>query len=431
MVGRAVTDLQPAQVVPVHTLQRRLQLLARGFAAGAAQGFDQHLGGGKTFEHGRAGAGQPFGAGGVFHFLDYRIRLGLREHLADDDTPGVALQAGHKTRRGVVGQGHKLRGTARRPQRLDGGHRMAAGRDQQHRLRTRLHHLGHDGREIRLGAVEFVDAYGLQLGFLQAFLGPGQAVFTKTVVGVDDGDFGHADAGLVHQGFFGFTLVGGAYVEDVFFHRLVQHHGPGGRGHQRHTVFFEQREDGLGVGGAPVQEQGHDVFLFDQLTGVFSGQRGLEFVVHRDDFDLLATHATFGVDTVQVQHGPGRGLLDPRRHGPGKTAGLADQNLCLCRLAGGDHQHREGHRMCCLHFALEEWRNSSHSATAYKLTQQGFYLFGSFIPRPDSANFAARWPGNWQKCARPPLPPARTCAPVPAHGARRPVWRRWGAGCGH
>jgi hypothetical protein len=93
-------------------------------------------------------------------------------------------------------------------------------------------------RPIGLAAVEAPD-HGLQVGSGQPLLRPDQAVGAEAVVRQHHRDPADADRGEVRHGFFGFAPVSGPHIEDVLAHRLVQHHGAGGRGDQRHTVLIQ------------------------------------------------------------------------------------------------------------------------------------------------------------------------------------------------
>ena len=99
-------------------------------------------------------------------------------------------------------------------------------------------------------------------------------------------------------------------------------------------MFVQQGQDGLGVRGAPVEEQGQDVLVLDQRAGVFRCQLGVELVVQGDQLDFLAIYAAFGVDGVDVQPGTVGGLLHPGRHLAGKPGGLSDQDLGVAGCTG-------------------------------------------------------------------------------------------------
>ena len=66
------------------------------------------------------------------------------------------------------------------------------------------------------------------------------------------------------------------------------------------------------VWGAPVQEQRQHVVFFDQLARVFGSELGVELVVQRDQFDLLAVDAALGVDHVNVELRSIRGSFTPQ-----------------------------------------------------------------------------------------------------------------------
>ena len=177
-----------------------------------------------------------------------------------------------------------------------------------------------------------------ELGGHQALLCARQAIGTEAVIGIDHANACDAHGCQVGHGLFGFTLVGGAHVEHMLAHWLVQHHGPGGWAHQRHAMLVQQRDDGFGVGGAPVQEQRQHVVFFDQLARVFGSELGVELVVQRDELDLLAVDAALGVDHVNVELGSVRGFFHPCSHLPGETCGLPHQQLGL----GGPQRGAEG-----------------------------------------------------------------------------------------
>ncbi len=99
-------------------------------------------------------------------------------------------------------------------------------------------------------------------------------------------------------------------------------------------MFVQQGQDGLGVRGAPVEEQGQDVLVLDQRAGVFRSQLGVELVVQGDQLDFLTVDTAFGVDGIDVQQCAVGGLLHPGGDLAAKTCRLADQDLGMAGCTG-------------------------------------------------------------------------------------------------
>ena len=102
--------------------------------------------------------------------------------------------------------------------------------------------------------------------------------------------------------FFGLALVGGAHIKNLRSHRLMQHHGAGGRANQGHAMLLQNRNDALGMRCSAAHEQGDHAAHFYQFACVGGSQLGVELVVQRQDFNLFAMHATLGIDCIDVEH---------------------------------------------------------------------------------------------------------------------------------
>jgi hypothetical protein len=102
---------------------------------------------------------------------------------------------------------------------------------------------------------------------------------------------------------FGFELIGGADVEDVFVHGFVKHHRAGRRSDQRHLVLRDQRKDCFVVRRAADQHQCGDLVFLDEFFHDGDGLGDFEVVVARDDGDLLPVHTAVLIDAVDVHLG--------------------------------------------------------------------------------------------------------------------------------
>ena len=249
----------------------------------------------------------------------------------------VAAHLLDEATRRVVRQRDDLRPRARRADGLGAFDQRRRRADEHHRLCFGLGQLGRDGAEVGLVAVEFLQQQRLFLDVGKADGGAGGGIGAEGVVDVPHGNAVHADQAQVLDCAFGLALVGGAHVEHVGVHRLVQGHRAGGGPDQRHLELHQRRQHRLRVRRAAAQEQGQSPVLDDQLARVVARQLGVELVVQRHQLDELAVDAAGGVDGIEVQLGAGGGLLHAGGYRAGECGALADHDL---RTSG--ERQREG-----------------------------------------------------------------------------------------
>ena len=335
MVVGPVADFKATEVKLAQALQRGVDFFPGGLGARALEAFNQHFGGSKPFQHGWADLTETLGFGQVECFLHHGVGHGtfVGVDLGHDHPSRIGAQALDEPCGGIVGERDDLCGRPGCPKRIAGIHHRRARCHHQHRLGVGAGQFDCNGSKVGFGTVELLQHNRGELAGGQAFLGADDAVCTKTVVGIHHRDACHAHGCQVGHGLFRLALIGGAHVEDVFAHGLVQHHGAGGWADQRHAVLLQQRDHGFCVRGAAGQKHCEHVLLFNQLAGVFTGEFGVELVVQRDEFNFLSVHATLRVDRVEVQHCTVRSFLDARRDLAGISGGLSDQDLCV---AGAD-----------------------------------------------------------------------------------------------
>ena len=221
MVGGCEGQDEAAQVELAQVFQCRLQFFARRFGACTAQGLHQHLGRCKTLQHGGADFEDVTRLGQGGSFLHQGVVLRLRQHLAHDHTPRVVAQQFDEAAGCVVGQGDELCTAACGFECPDGVHHGGARANHHDGLGAQFCHGRRNLREVRLAAVKLGNGDRGQFGGGQAFLGALQAVGAKTVVHVHHANAVDAGGCQVGDGALSLALVGGAYVEHMFFQGLV------------------------------------------------------------------------------------------------------------------------------------------------------------------------------------------------------------------
>ena len=346
MPGRGVLQRQPTQVVAPQGVQRLVQAGPCDAGRRAAQAFNQYLGGGKAFQHGRAHIVQPARLGQLRGFAHQAEVQARRHDLAYHHALGVGAQQFDEAFRGIVGKRQVLPANAGGLQAANALNHRRARADDQHRLRRGRLERGQQRCEVRLGTVELGHGHGLQAALLQPLARALQTVGAKAVVHVHHRHTRDAHGQQVRHGMPGLALVGGAHVEDVGFDRLVQHDGARGGAHHGHVVLLQHRVDGLGMRCAPAHEQGHHAALLDQHAGIGLGLAYVEGVVQRDDLDLLSGHAALGVDGIEVQLRAEHRFLDGGGDRAGHAHRLPDANLGRGSLGHQAQGHRQRQPPC-------------------------------------------------------------------------------------
>ena len=177
-----------------------------------------------------------------------------------------------------------------------------------------------------------------------------QGVGAKGVVHVDHPNALYPKRGQMGNGFFHLALVGRTDIEDVSLHGLVQHHGAGGRAHERHAEFVQQWNDAHGVRRAARHEQCQNAFVDDQRARVGKREFGIEFVVQGQHFDLLAVDTAARIHGVEVELRPAHRFLDGGRGRAAHAHRLPNEQLGVRpRQEAGEQDACRDKKFPCIH----------------------------------------------------------------------------------
>ena len=242
----------------------------------------------------------------------------------------------------VVGQRHHLSFGSCFPQGPSARCHAASRAEKQHGLCVADFHFLRQCREVGFVTGKFFQPQWFLAHFVKPGIGSHGGIGAKRVVGLEHRNAADAQTCQVFYGACSLTLVRCAHIEHPGVHGLMQHHGPGAGGHQGHFAFGQQRQQGFGMGCAPVEEQGNHSLFVQQFSGRSDRLFGVKLVVHRQQLQFLPVDATFGIHGVQIQPRAIGVFFHARRHRPGEARGLTNPDLRPSRLITEQPQRQCG-----------------------------------------------------------------------------------------
>ena len=143
-------------------------------------------------------------------------------------------------------------------------------------------------------------------------------------------------AGLeIGKDFLARHLVGVRRLEHPLADGLDDLNGAGQR-NERNLGVFEHRDHRQGRAGGAAADHGNDLVFFDQTGGEGARVVGIAAVIVDDQLQLLAVHAAFRVDLINIDFQRLLFRIAEKRRRPGHRQDGADFDLRGCLVPGAE-----------------------------------------------------------------------------------------------